>query len=55
MAVVTGDLDTYGPLFEQTFARLGIPGFMDAKRDVLKNPFVEFLRAYCWQFRRIFL
>lgn len=45
MAVVTGDLDTYGPLFEQAFARLGIPGFMDAKRDVLKNPFVEFLRA----------
>ena len=45
MAVVTGDLDTYGPLFEQTFARLGIPGFMNAKRDVLKNPFVEFLRA----------
>ena len=45
MAVVTGDLDTYGPLFEQTFVRLGIPGFMDAKRDVLKNPFVEFLRA----------
>lgn len=45
MAVVTGDLDTYGPLFEQTFARLEIPGFMDAKRDVLKNPFVEFLRA----------
>ena len=45
MAVVTGDLDTYGPLFEQTFARLGIPEFMDAKRDVLKNPFVEFLRA----------
>ena len=45
MAVVTGDLEIYGPLFEQTFARLGIPGFMDAKRDVLKNPFVEFLRA----------
>ena len=45
MAVVTGDLDTYGTLLEQVFARLKIPGFTDRKRDVLKNPFVEFLRA----------
>lgn len=45
MAVVTGDLDTYGTLFEQMFARQGIPGFIDRKKDVLKNPFVEFLRA----------
>lgn len=45
MAVVTGDLDTYGTLMEQVFARLGIPGFIDRKKDVLKNPFVEFLRA----------
>lgn len=45
MAVVTGDLEAYGPLFEQTFARLGIPFFLDRKRDVLKNPFVEFVRA----------
>ena len=45
MAVVTGDLELYGTLMEQVFARLGIPGFTDRKRDVLKNPFVEFLRA----------
>ena len=45
MAVVTGDLDTYGTLLEQVFARLKIPGFTERKRDVLKNPFVEFLRA----------
>lgn len=45
MAVVTGDLETYGTLLEQVFARLKIPGFTDRKRDVLKNPFVEFLRA----------
>lgn len=45
VAVVTGDQDSYAPLLEQSFARLGIPGFMDRKRDVLKNPFVEFLRA----------
>ena len=45
MAVVTGDLDLYGNLMEQVFSRLGIPGFIDRKKDVLKNPFVEFLRA----------
>lgn len=45
LAVVTGDLEVYGPLMEQVFSKLGIPGFMDRKKDVLKNPFVEFLRA----------
>ncbi len=45
MAVVTGDLSVYGILMEQVFSRLEIPGFMDQKKDVLKNPFVEFLRA----------
>lgn len=45
MAVVTGNLETYGTLMEQVFLRLDIPGFIDRKKDVLKNPFVEFLRA----------
>ncbi len=45
MAVVTGNLEVYGPLLEQVFARYGIPGFIDRKRDVLHNPFVEFIRA----------
>jgi len=45
IAVVTGDLEVYGPLLHQVFARFGIPGFIDQKRDVLQNPFVEFLRA----------
>ncbi len=45
IAVVTGNPEVYAPLMEETFARLSIPGFTDQKRDVLKNPFVEFLRA----------
>ena len=45
IAVVTGNPEIYAPLMEETFARLSIPGFTDQKRDVLKNPFVEFLRA----------
>lgn len=46
MAVVTGDLEVYGTLLEQVFSKLEIPGFIDRKKDVLKNPFVEFLRAF---------
>ena len=45
MAVVTGNLEVYAGQMEQVFARLNIPGFIDQKKDVLKNPFVEFLRA----------
>ncbi len=45
MAVVTGNLEVYGTLMEQVFQKLHIPGFIDQKKDVLKNPFVEFLRA----------
>lgn len=54
MAVVTGNLETYGPLMEQIFARLDIPGFIDRKKDVLKNPFVEFLRALLNAFQEDF-
>lgn len=45
MAVVTGDLEIYGTLLEHTFIKYKIPGFIDRKKDVLQNPFVEFLRA----------
>lgn len=45
IAVVTGNLETYAGQMEQVFSRLHIPCFIDQKKDVLKNPFVEFLRA----------
>lgn len=45
MAVVTGNPEVYGPLMEQVFSQFEIPGFIDQKKDVLKNPFIEFLRA----------
>ncbi len=45
MAVVTGDLEVYGTLLEHIFIKYKIPGFIDRKKDVLQNPFVEFLRA----------
>ncbi|MCD8362937.1 MAG: helicase-exonuclease AddAB subunit AddB [Lachnospiraceae bacterium] len=54
IAIVTGDLETYGTLFTRIFATLDIPGFIDQKRDVLKNPFVEALRALLGALREDF-
>lgn len=45
MAVITGDLGTYGVLARQVFAEAGIPCFVDEKHSVLMNPFVEYLRS----------
>ncbi|MDO4804325.1 MAG: helicase-exonuclease AddAB subunit AddB [Lachnospiraceae bacterium] len=44
-AVITGDLATYDDYVRQVFGSLGIPYFLDTKRSVLHNPFVEFVRA----------
>ncbi|MBQ0001107.1 MAG: helicase-exonuclease AddAB subunit AddB [Clostridiales bacterium] len=45
MAVVTGNLETYGMVARQAFTEAGIPCFIDEKHSVLMNPFVEYLRA----------
>jgi ATP-dependent helicase/nuclease subunit B len=45
MAVVTGDIETYGRVINREFEKAGIPCFIDNKRDVLSNPFVELLRS----------
>ena len=44
-AVVTGALEEYGREAERIFRSAGIPLFLDQKRDVMMNPFVEFIRA----------
>lgn len=44
-AIITGSMEDYAPLMEKVFEDYGIPCFLDYKRSVLKNPFVEFLRA----------
>lgn len=44
-AVITGDMEAYGHCLERIFPEYGIPCFLDYKRSVLGNPFVEFLRA----------
>lgn len=44
-ALVTGDLGTYAPYVREIFPRWGIPCFVDEKRALKANPFIEFLRA----------
>ena len=44
-AVITGDLGTYGRYVRQAFPESGIPFFVDEKRALLQNPFMEYLRA----------
>lgn len=43
IAVVTGDLSIYGTLAKEIFERAGIPCFVDQKKSILANPFVQML------------
>ena len=45
IAIVTADLASYGHIAENAMKRSGIPYFIDQKRDVLSNGYVEFIRA----------
>ena len=38
-------MEAYGHCLERIFPDYGIPCFLDYKRSILGNPFVEFLRA----------
>ena len=44
-ALIAGDMEAYGPALERILKDYEIPCFLDNKRSVLKNPFVEFIRA----------
>ncbi len=45
IAVVTGDLETYGDYFEREALIYDIPVFLDRTRGLLLNPFIEFIRS----------
>jgi ATP-dependent helicase/nuclease subunit B len=45
IAVVTGDIASYGRELGREFDKGGIPCFIDNKRDILSNPFVEMVRS----------
>ena len=44
-AVITGDLGRYSNYVRQIFGEMDIPYFIDEKAFLLRNPFVEYLRA----------
>ncbi len=45
IVMITGDLTSYGNYVRQVFSTTDIPYFIDEKRSVLNNPYVEFLRS----------
>lgn len=45
IAVVTPDLEEYGLLASQMFREAGIPAFVDYRRPLFANPFIEFIRS----------
>lgn len=45
IAVVTGDLAVYADYVEETFARFGIPCYVDATKGIALNPFIEYMRS----------
>ncbi len=45
IAVVTGELATYGDFFEREAATYDIPVFIDRTRGILLNPFLEYIRS----------
>ena len=44
-AVITGDMETYADHAARAFDKFDIPCFIDQKKSVFMNPFVEFLRS----------
>ena len=45
IAVVTGDMEAYGSLAEEEFAKFDIPIYLDHTRGILRNPFAEYIRS----------
>ena len=43
IAVVTGDLKTYGMIAKDAFLKAGIPCFVDQKKGIEEHPFVDYI------------
>ncbi len=41
IAVITADMNTYYRFLEEEFSKFGVPAFIDYKRDILSNPYVD--------------
>ena len=45
IAVVTGDLEEYGKMVTDILLKEGLPCFLDSKKTISDNPFVEYIKA----------
>ena len=45
IAVVTGDIEEYGEVVFDTLSKSGLPCFLDSKKTIADNPFVEYIKA----------
>lgn len=54
IAIVTGDMETYGRILDKACKRGNIPCFIDYKKDIGKNPLVEYLRTVIQLFQKDF-
>lgn len=45
IAIVTGDIAGYGRIFRRQMEEANLPCFIDNKKDILANSYVEFLRS----------
>lgn len=45
IAIITGDMTSYGREFKRIFEKEDIPCFIDEKRNIKSNPYVELIRA----------
>lgn len=45
IAIVTGDIETYGAICRRELEEAGIPYFVDEKKQVMSNPLIELLRS----------
>lgn len=45
IGLIASSMDAYGDYLEEAFESYGIPVFMDHKRSILLNPYVEYIRS----------
>ena len=52
IAIITGDLAAYADILPHIFQKYDIPVFMDSRRAIITNPYIELLRAVLELFRQ---
>ena len=45
IGVIVSNIDMYGDVLERAFSQYEIPVFMDHKRNILQNPYIEYIRS----------